>query len=111
MSESNESQNPVDFDLRTRIAAVQRAHMGDPYEQDMGECPCGFRYSTTTELAAHIADMVIRELGRYEYAIATSDMRFICMYVDDRSELDGLKLHPDERIVRRYVTEWEADDE
>jgi hypothetical protein len=51
--------------LRERIAAVQRAHMGDQYEQDMGECPCGFKSVTCDELAAHIADAVIAELGRF----------------------------------------------
>lgn len=57
-----------------------------------------------------LADAVIRELGRYEYAVATKDREFVCMYADERSELDGLQLHPDEQIVRRYVTEWEPDE-
>ncbi len=50
-------------DLHTRITAVQRAHMPDQYKQDMGECPCGFIFSTYSELADHVADAVIRELG------------------------------------------------
>jgi hypothetical protein len=60
-------------DLRERIAAVQRAHMGDPYDQDMGECPCGFKYVTCDELAAHIADAVIVEIARfYEDSLQSS---------------------------------------
>ena len=49
-------------DLRTRIAALQLAHMPDDYERDMGECRCGFKFSTGRELAKHVADAVIREL-------------------------------------------------
>lgn len=55
---------------------------------------------------AILADAVIAALGRYEYAVATDDLQFICMYVDEKSELDGVELHPGEQIVRRYVTGW-----
>lgn len=77
--------------LRDRIAAVQLAHMGDQYEQDMGECPCGFKYSTTPELAAHVADAVIQELG-----LQQEDGE--CGYC--RAQFPGC----------RYVTEWTTDE-
>lgn len=52
--------------LRARVAAVQLAHMPNDYERDMGECPCGFKYQKWSELASHVADAVIAELGIYE---------------------------------------------
>lgn len=96
-------------DLHARILAVQLTHLCDSYEQDMGQCPCGFESSTLSEWAAHVTDALLGELGRYEYAVATADMEFFYMYADERSELDGLDLHPGEQIVRRHVTEWETE--
>jgi hypothetical protein len=52
--------------LRARIGAVQLAHMPDDYQRDMGECPCGFKYQKWSELASHVADAVIAELGLRE---------------------------------------------
>ena len=48
--------------LRDLIGAVQLTHMPDDYQRDMGECPCGFKYSKWSELASHVADAVIAEL-------------------------------------------------
>lgn len=76
--------------LRDRIAAVITSHVYNEWHVDESEqcmCrKCGASYPD------HVADAVIAALGRYEYA-----------------ELDGLELHPGEQIVRRYVTDWEAD--
>lgn len=87
--------------LRSRIAAAVAREL---VQQSRN---CG-EYQTRD--CYKVADAVIRELGRYEYAVATADMDFIYMYADERSELDGLQLHPGEQIVRRYVTEWIADE-
>lgn len=53
-------------DLHARILAVQLTHLCDSYEQDMGQCPCGFEFSTLSEWAAHVTDALLGELGRYE---------------------------------------------
>lgn len=99
--------------LRARIGAVQMAHMPDDYQRDMGECPCGFKYAKWSELASHVADAVIRELGlRVEYGMGAQN---------DYSE--NPEIHPvtkqemerrtwyGEDFTFRYVTGWKADDE
>ncbi len=52
-------------DMRDRIAAVLTAHRQDFYEQDMGECPCGFKGTTYDDHDRHKADEVVRELERF----------------------------------------------
>ena len=74
--------------LRARIGAVQLAHMPDDYQRDMGECPCGFKYQKWSELASHVADAVIAELGLHRN--------------DEEDEYGGYK--PTGR--HRYVTDW-----
>ena len=81
------------MNLRDRIAAVQLAHMPDDYERDMGECPCGFKYTIYGELASHVADAVIRELGLQPHLA--------------KRIING---KPDQ-WVRRHVTDWEIVDE
>jgi len=78
--------------LRARIGTVQLAHMPDDYQRDMGECPCGFKFAKWSELASHVADAVIAELG---------------LQRDDKYDLGSYT--PSGRF--RYVTEWKADDE
>lgn len=100
--------------LRDRIAALHQAHRWGVFRCNDGYartcCRCQWRELPDGPThAEHVADAVIRELGRYEYAVATKDCEFVCMYADERSELDGFPLHDGERIVRRYVTEWETD--
>lgn len=53
MSESNESQNPLDFDLRTRIATVIAR---------MNDCWCEDCHPEPDEFDLMVADAVLREL-------------------------------------------------
>lgn len=103
--------------LRTRIAAVQLAHMPDEYDRATGECPCGFKFQKWSELASHVADAVIRELGWRE-ELAPADILHDG-YVDpdtqwtyDRHE-DAQKRAAifNQAVAHRYVTDWETNDE
>lgn len=87
--------------LAHRIAVVQLAHMPNQYEQDMGQCPCGFRYSLAGELAAHVANEVIAELGLREQRTQRS--------YGNWPKQPQVVFRP----ARRYVTEWkwETEDE
>jgi hypothetical protein len=61
MSESNETQKPLDLDLRERIAAVLIDHPDRPD----GTCHLageGDGFDNQQEWAEHVADAVIREL-------------------------------------------------
>jgi hypothetical protein len=82
-------------DLRTRIAAA----MKERAERD------------TDWMLADLADAVIAELGlRENFAVADEDGDFV--YVGaDRENSEKYTVHPGDHLLRRYVTDWKADDE
>lgn len=62
--------------LRDRIAAALIAHRQDPYEQDMGECPCGFKSDVWDDQERHLADAVIAVLDlRVMHTYPSADTR------------------------------------
>ena len=68
MSESNESQKPLDFDLRKRIWRTLEAHgLGwiDNGKPD-AHCLCGHVPRLGESWHFHVADALIRELGLHE---------------------------------------------
>ena len=82
-------------DLRTRIAAVQRAHRlwRYPGMTTGKECQCGWTSEAPiTDHPEHVADAVIRELG---LRLDTT------CHIHDR---EG------KQRCHRYVTEWTADE-
>ena len=58
-----------DDNLRTRIAAVQRKHREELFEENV--CICGFHGN----YPKHVADAVIRELGLHP--VETLDRRYV----------------------------------
>ncbi len=81
--------------LRDRIAKVADTHTAMGYDSDYGPndswvCNCGWSWTAGGTHGEHVADAVIEELGlRQEY--------------DPYSEPESSR--------RRYVTEWENNDE
>lgn len=81
MSESSENQKSLDFDVRTRIAAVLKSYgLSDQYGDPLPE-----------EELSDVADAVIRELK-------------LKREVDDRASFRM------ESSRARYVTEWNTDE-
>jgi hypothetical protein len=85
MGESNESQKPLDFDLRNRMAAAIY-DASDEYTRKLMANPrlpgCTAIEGDSKPVCFTLADAVIRELG--------------------------LRKQSD-KLVRRYITDWEAD--
>jgi hypothetical protein len=85
MGESNESQKPLDFDLRNRMAAAIY-EASDEYTRKLMANPrlagCAAIEGDSKPVCFTLADAVIRELG--------------------------LRKQSD-KLVRRYITDWEAD--
>jgi hypothetical protein len=85
MGESNESQKPLDFDLRNRMAAAIY-EASDEYTRKLMANPrlpgCTAIEGDSKPVCFTLADAVIRELG--------------------------LRKQSD-KLVRRYITDWEAD--
>ena len=53
-------------DLHARIAAIQLRHLQDDLDRDLRKCACGVTTETFEDQAAHVADMLIQELGLRE---------------------------------------------
>lgn len=94
MSESNESQKPLDFDLRTRIANIVVDH-----QLQYGDCYCGERFQAAQPWGLHVADAVIRELGlRREF----HESRIVTNEHGATYRIKG---------GYRWITDWKVDDE
>jgi len=118
MSESNESQNQLDFDLRTRIAAV----LYQRFATAIGFADADWEH-TEHETWLEDADAVIDELkklciewradfGYDGYAKCTSRDEAKAQVDEFNAALgDDIRDGENAIIMRRYVTEWKADDE
>ena len=88
-------------DLRTRIAAITRAHRCFYRGPHAGfGCRCGW-IGQSADHDPHVADVLIRELGWREEVMQELTVKY--GMTGTRSETPMTSAH-------RYVTSWEADE-
>ena len=128
MSESNESQNPLDFDLRERTAAAIEDALGSAEASASGYGREFVRLDGEGAVTLDgcfrvdvLADAVIRELGLgqewradfgYDGYVKCGTREQAKAQVDGFNAAMGDDIRDGEQamVMRRYVTDWKADE-